>query len=335
MLVDLDDQGLFCEPGGFYVDPWGPVERAVITHAHSDHARPGARSYLAAASGEALLRARLGPGAAIEALEYGRTVAIGGVGVSLHPAGHIPGSAQVRIEHRGEVWVISGDYKLEADPTCTPFEPVRCHTFFTEAAFGLPIYRWPRQAEVMEEINAWWRANQQSGKASILFAFAPGMAQRVLAGIDPSTGPIFTHDAVESVNEIYRRCGVALPRTVDVRQAPAAADWSRALILAPPMSAASGWLRRFGSLSTAFASGWMRIRGTRRRRSLDRGFVLSGHADWPHLMSAIEATGAEHIRVTHGYRAPVVQWLREKGLDAEAVETRFDSEWDEISGEAM
>ena len=335
MPVQPNENGLYCERGGFYVDPWAPVERAIVTHAHSDHACAGSRRYLTARPGKPLLRARVGPDAAIETLDYGESIALNGVRVSLHPAGHIPGSAQVRIECGGEVCVVSGDYKLEADPTCAPFEPVRCHTFFTEAAFGLPVFRWPRQAEVMAEIAAWWRANRQAGKASVLFAHAFGEAQRVLAGIDASAGPIFTHAAIARVNELYGECGVALPRTANVDEAPAGADWNHALILAPPMISMSEWLRRFGAVSTALASGWMRIRGTRRRRSLDRGFVLSGHADWPQLMAAIEATGAERIRITHGYRAPVVQWLQEKGLDAAAVETRFEADRDEVSGEEI
>ena len=332
-LLQVTGNGLYCAGGDFYVDPWLPVDRAVITHAHSDHACPGSRAYMAARRGEALLRARVGGEAAIQALDYGETVRLGGVRVSLHPAGHILGSAQVRIESGGEVWVVSGDYKLEPDPSCAAFEPVACHTFVTESTFGLPIYRWPPEAEVLAEIQSWWAANREAGKASMLFAYSLGKAQRVLAGVDAAAGPIYTHGAVENFCRLYREAGIALAPTTHAASAPAATDWSRALILAPPSANGSQWMRRFGPLSTGFVSGWMRIRGARRRRSLDRGFVLSDHADWPGLMSAIRMSGAAHVWVTHGYRAPVVEWLKQQGLDAQAIETRFEGEQDETGGE--
>ena len=333
IILELTDNGLYCAGGDFYVDPWRPVDRAVITHAHSDHACPGSRAYLTARPGEALLRARAGGEAAIQALDYGESVVLDGVRVSLHPAGHILGSAQVRIESGGEVWVVSGDYKLEPDPTCAAFEPVACDTFVTESTFGLPIYRWPPEAEVFAEIQSWWAANQQAGKASVLFAYSLGKAQRVLAGLDSVAGPIYTHGAVEKYCRHYREAGIALAPTTQADAAPAATDWSRALILAPPSANGTPWIRRFGPLSTGFASGWMRIRGARRRRSLDRGFVLSDHADWPGLMSAIRLSGASRVWVTHGYRAPVVEWLKQQGIDAQAVETRFDGEQDETGAD--
>lgn len=333
-LLETNPNGLYCAAGDFYIDPWQPVARAVITHAHTDHLYPGSQSYLAAGRGAALVKARLGPDARVESLDYGAAVTLGGVRVSFHPAGHILGSAQVRIEHRGETWTVSGDYKLAADPTCAPFEPVPCQTFVTESTFGLPIFRWPDESEVFGEINAWWRANQESGKASVLFAYPLGKAQRVLAGVGPSIGPIYTHGAAEHFNRIYRECGIALPKTDYARSAPPKTDWSRALILAPPLAKTSPWLRRFGDFSTGLVSGWMRIRGTRRRRSIDRGFVLSDHADWPALNRAIQDSGASRIWVTHGYRAPMARWLAEKGLEAHAIETRFEGERDDAQSEA-
>jgi putative mRNA 3-end processing factor len=313
------------------------VDRAVVTHAHSDHACPGSRAYLAARPGEALLRARVGSDAAIQPLGYGESVLLNGVRVSLHPAGHILGSAQVRIESGGEVCVVSGDYKLEPDPTCAAFEPVACDTFVTESTFGLPIYRWPAEAEVFTDIRNWWAANQQAGKASVLFAYSLGKAQRVLAGLlanaEPLPGPIYTHGAVEKFCRVYREAGIALAPTMHVGAAPPATDWSRALILAPPSANGTQWMRRFGPISTGLVSGWMRIRGARRRRSLDRGFVLSDHADWPGILSAISASGASRVWVTHGYRAPMVEWLKQHGIDAQAVETRFEGEQDETGGE--
>ena len=334
IVLQVTEYGVYCSRGDFYIDPWGAVDRAIITHAHSDHARLGAKRYLTAQAGQALLRARLGADAAIEAYPYGETVSLNGVQVSLHPAGHVLGSAQVRLEYRGEVWVVSGDYKVEPDSTCAAFEPLRCHTFLTESTFGLPIYRWKPQAQVFEQINAWWRANQQKGKASLLFAYALGKAQRVLAGVDASIGPIYTHGAVEKLTQVYRDAGVSMAGTIHATAA-VAPEWSRSLILAPPSANGTPWMRRFGPVSTGFVSGWMRIRGARRRRSLDRGFVLSDHADWPGLLSAVEATGAGSVWVTHGYRSSLVRWLSEKGLAAQAVETRFDGEQDEAGEEAV
>jgi putative mRNA 3-end processing factor len=330
MLLRTTDHGLFCEAGGFHIDPWLPVDRAVITHAHGDHARWGSRRYLAARAGEGVLRTRLGPAADISVVEYAEAVDVNGVRVSLHPAGHVLGSAQVRVEHRGEVWVASGDYKTESDPTCAPFEPVRCHTFVTESTFGLPIYRWPPQAEAFRDIRTWWRGNREAGRASIVFAYALGKAQRVLAGLlEEGEGSIFTHGAVERLNQDYRAAGVALPPTTHAASQPRGRDWSGALVVAPPSAGGSPWVRRFGAASTAFASGWMRIRGTRRRRSVDRGFVLSDHVDWPALLAAIDATGAQRVLVTHGYREPLARWLNEHGIEARAVASGWKGEFDE------
>ncbi len=327
-MLELSDNGLFCPAGNFYIDPWRPVERAVITHAHSDHARWGSRSYLTAQPGEAVLRARLGD-ATIQTAAYGETLSLGGVRLSLHPAGHILGSAQVRIEHRGEVWVVSGDYKTAPDPTCVPFEPLRCHVFVTESTFGLPIYRWPQPAEVFADIHTWWRANQERGRTSLLLGYALGKSQRLLAGLDPSVGPIYAHGAVERMNAAYRAAGVPLAETPVASAANPDAVWGRALVLAPPGAHATPWVRRFRAVSTGLASGWMRIRGTRRRRAVDRGFVLSDHADWEGLLAVIRATGAARVWVTHGYTAVLVRWLRDLGVAAVAVATQFEGETDE------
>jgi putative mRNA 3-end processing factor len=325
LLIQPTDSGFYCPAGDFYLDPWRPVERAAVTHAHSDHLVPGCRSYLLAKPGEALARARLGASAPIQSAAYGEAVTIGGVRVSFHPAGHILGSAQIRVEHKGEVWVLSGDYKVDPDPTCAPFEPVPCHTFITEATFGLPVYRWPAQAAAFAEINAWWRANQEAGKASLLYAYALGKAQRLLAGVDASIGPVYTHGAVETFNRLYRQGGIELPPTEQAVYARNA-DWSRALILAPTSARGTPWVRRFGAQSSGFASGWMRIRGMRRQRSVDRGFVISDHVDWPALNQAILASGAGRAWVTHGYVAVVVRWLRSRGIEAQGFSTRYSPE---------
>jgi putative mRNA 3-end processing factor len=298
----------------------------VITHAHGDHASHGHAHYLVAEPGAHVTRRRVGHDAAIQTLRYGEALAINGVRVSLHPAGHVLGSAQVRIEHAGRVWVVSGDYKLEPDPTCAPFEPVRCDTFITESTFGLPIYRWRAPGELFAEMNRWWSANRDAGRPSVVYAYALGKAQRIIASVDASIGPIFTHGAVEALNDAYRATGVVLPPTATVSAQPRGHDFRGALIVSPPSAQATPWLRRFGPHADAFASGWMQIRGVRRRRALDRGFALSDHADWPGLLRAIAATGAERVIVTHGYTDPLVRWLAERGIASQRLETRFKGE---------
>jgi putative mRNA 3-end processing factor len=324
-LIQSTALGLYCSAGDFYLDPWRPVPRAVISHAHGDHARPGCERYLTSRDGERVLRVRLGE-ANVDTAAYGQVIEHNGVRISFHPAGHVLGSAQIRLEHEGEVWVYSGDYKTAADPTTPAFAPIRCHVFITESTFGLPIYRWPAAEGVFADINEWWRKNQDAGKASVIFGYSLGKAQRVLAGIDPSIGPIFTHGAVEPFVQAYRDSGVPMPPTTHVAAADDDAPWERSLIVAPPSARGSPWLKRFGRQSTAFASGWVLIRGARRRQALDRGFVLSDHVDWPALMSAIAATGARRILVTHGNVAVVVRWLQENGYDAGPLETRFEDD---------
>jgi len=327
-LIVLRPEGLYCPAGDFHIDPWRPVARAVLTHAHADHARAGHAAYLASAISEGVLRARLGDDIALQGLAYGETVHLQGVQVSLHPAGHVLGSAQVRVEHRGRVWVASGDYfasgvRDDANPTCAPFEPLRCHCFITESTFGLPIYRWRSQASVQREINHWWQANAEAGRPSLLMGYAFGKSQRLLALLDPSIGPIAAHGAVENLNAAYRAAGVALPPTQRI-DALSRAELQRAIVLAPPSVQNSAWARRLGAdASDAFASGWMRLRGARRRRGVDRGFVLSDHADWPGLQRAIRATGAERVIVTHGYEAVMVRALQQQGLQAEAFATEY------------
>lgn len=324
-LLRFTEHGFYCPIGNFYIDPWNPVERAVITHAHGDHLHYGCGSYLVAEPGKHVARLRVGKDAPIQTLNYGETTHLNGVKVSLHPAGHVLGSAQVRIEYQGEVWVVSGDYKLESDNTCEPFEVVPCHTFITEATFALPIYKWSPPEGVFEQINAWWRGNQAAKKASILYAYALGKAQRLIAGVDASIGPIYTHGAVDRLNSAYAASGVKMPRTVRATQVEKP-DWTQALLVAPPSAQGTPWLRRFGTFSDGFASGWMRIRGTRRRRAIDRGFVLSDHADWDGLIQTIAATGAQRIWVTHGYVPILVRWLREQGYEAQGYQTRFKGE---------
>jgi len=321
-MLTVTDHGLYCAAGDFHIDPWRPVERALITHAHSDHARPGHRAYLCAAEGVGVLRVRLGQQVAVTGLPYGATTRLNQVEVSFHPAGHLLGSAQIRIEHRGEIWVVSGDYKTQPDPTCAAFQPLRCHTFITESTFALPIYRWPDPATVFAEINDWWQCNQQEGRTSVLLGYSLGKAQRLLAGLDARLGPIFVHDAVRDFLPAYEAAGVKLPPTQVVTTDNLRTAGPRAMIVAPPAAAGSALLQSLGEASVGFASGWMLIRSMRWRRRADRGFTLSDHADWPGLLTAIEATGAERVLVTHGAAAPLVRWLNETGRPAEALATR-------------
>jgi putative mRNA 3-end processing factor len=332
-LLQITKAGLYCAQGDFHIDPWQAVDFAVITHAHSDHAREGSRHYLTAEPGQAVLQERLGPQASIAGLPYGARITRNGVTVSLHPAGHILGSAQVRIEYRGEVWVASGDYKVEPEKTCAPFEPVKCHTFITESTFGLPIYRWQPQAGIFAEINSWWRENRAHQRTSVIFAYSLGKAERVLSEIDGAIGPVFVHGAVARLLPAYAAAGVNLPPVQTVTTEGVRAAQGGSLVIAPSSADGSPWLRRFGEISRAAVSGWMQIRGARRRAALDRGFVLSDHADWDGLLSTIRATGASRVLVTHGYVAPMVRYLSENGWQAEALPTRFSGETEEPSEE--
>ena len=327
-LVVARPEGLYCPPGDFYIDPWKPVARAVITHGHGDHARSGNGHYLTATPGAGVLRARLGD-VPLQTLDYGEALLHNGVRISLHPAGHVLGSAQVRLEHQGQVWVASGDYKTEADGTCAPFEPVRCHCFITESTFGLPIYRWQPQAQVMDQVRQWWQTNRAAGRASVLFSYAFGKAQRLLHGLADEPGPILVHGAVEPLNRVYREAGVRLAATRYAGELKRNDPLLReALVIAPPSAAGSTWMRRFGDYSDAFASGWMLLRGARRRRGVDRGFVLSDHADWPGLLWAVQQSGAERVFVTHGSVPVLVRYLREQGLDAQGFSTEYGDEDD-------
>jgi len=328
-ILEQTPAGLYCRAGNFYIDPWQPVEKAVITHGHGDHARRGNKHYLAAKSCKRILRARLGEDISLQPVDYGEKININGVWVSLHPAGHILGSAQVRIEHNDEVWVASGDYKIEPDPTCEPFEQLKCHVFISESTFGLPVFKWRPQTEIFDGINTWWQENREQGKTSLLFAYSLGKAQRIIAGLDPSIGPILTHGAVENMNQCYRQAGIMLPHTRYVGEVEDKQDFGGAMVIAPPSANSAGWTKKFGNTSMAFASGWMQIRGNRRRRSVDRGFVLSDHSGWLGLLKTIRQTEAETIWVSHGYTAEMIQWLQENGFYARAISTQFGGERDE------
>ncbi len=327
-LLTPDDRGLACHTGGFHVDPWMPVHRAVITHAHADHARAGHGEYICTPDTAAVIRKRISPDLNIIELEHREPIDLGNTRVSLHPAGHVLGSAQARIEHAsGETWVVTGDYKTDPDRACEPFELVPCDAFVTESTFALPIYTWRPQEEVAREINDWWRENRDAGRTSLLFAYALGKAQRVISLLDRSIAPVGAHGAVKKLCDVYAERGVDLGEVIHARKETAPDLRAHgALIVAPPSVDATPWTRRFrgpGGSRTAFASGWMRVRGRRRWRAADRGFVLSDHADWPGLIRTIKAVGASRVFATHGYAAPLARYVTENlGLEGAVLPTR-------------
>jgi putative mRNA 3-end processing factor len=324
-LLTFTDKGIYCPTGDFYIDPWRPVDRALITHGHADHARWGMGSYLATHAALPVMRHRLGEITA-DGIAFGEVRQIGGARVSFHPAGHVPGSAQIRVEAGGEVWVVSGDYKVVDDGLSEAFEPVKCHHFITESTFGLPVFRWAPQAEIARDLNAWWAGCAAAGKTAFLGAYALGKAQRLMTMLDPDIGPILTHTAVENTNLVLREQGVALPDTIVANGNLKPKDHPHAIVITPPSAMGSAWARKFGPQETAFASGWMAVRGIRRRRAGDRGFIISDHADWAGLLSAIHETEAENIYVTHGYTDIFMRYLTESGFHAQVIPTQFEGE---------
>jgi putative mRNA 3-end processing factor len=313
-VLELRREGIFCPAGGFYIDPRGMVDRALITHAHSDHGRPGHNSYLCSDTCKSLLKIRIGKDAVVESLPFGEKIRIRNSLVSFHPAGHILGSAQIRVEVNGRVWVVSGDYKPQEDQTCEPFELVRCNGFITECTFGLPVYRWLPEEKIHQQINEWWLENKQDDKPSLLFSYSLGKAQRVLAGLRKEIGPIYVHSAVYPFLEHYEKAGIKLPQVMKIERGKEY-DFNGSIIIAPPAVEDSTWTRKFRSARKGFASGWMAIRGARRRRNLDRGFILSDHADWNGLIDVIKGTGAEEIKVTHGNGDALTRYLGEQGMN--------------------
>jgi putative mRNA 3-end processing factor len=326
MLLE-SSAGLFCPDGNFYIDPWQPVARAVITHAHGDHARFGSDAYLCADAGAPLLKRRFGPDARIESVPYEQTIVLGATRVSFHPAGHVLGSAQVRVEGPQGVWVVSGDYKRASDQTCAAFQPVTCDTFVTESTFGLPIYRWDATDEVINEILAWWDTNRDRGLTSVLFCYTLGKAQRVLSELASVTDrPVFVHGMMIPMIEVYRAAGIAMLPAMPLIDKPRGTSFAGELVLAPLSARGTPWMRRLGDISDAFASGLMRVRGVRRQRAFDRGFVLSDHADWPGLLQTITETGASRVLATHGHPEPLARFLAGQGLESGVMRTAWEGE---------
>ncbi|HEY3249841.1 MAG TPA: ligase-associated DNA damage response exonuclease [Ignavibacteria bacterium] len=328
-LLDITSKGLYSPQADLYIDPWANSGKAIITHAHSDHARFGQKLYFAHHLTVPILKYRLGDTINTKAVEYGNEFMVNGVKISLHPAGHVPGSAQVRLELNGEVAVVSGDYKTENDKLAAPFEPIKCNVFVTESTFGLPIYKWQSQKSLFKDINNWWRQNKERGKVSVLAGYPLGKAQRMLYNVDSSIGNIYAHGAVQYINDVFKKSGLRLPASTKVTNEISKKDLAGSLVLAPPSAIGSPWLKRFEPFSLGYASGWMNVRGARRWQGMDIGFALSDHADWTGLNNVIKETGAEKIYITHGYTAVFTRWLCDIGYDAKELRTKFVGELDE------
>lgn len=322
-LVTFTDKGLYCPQGDFYIDPWKPVRRAVITHAHSDHARSGSRFYFAHTDSYYLLKWRIGQDITLQTMGYGQSININGVSVTLYPAGHIIGSAQVRLEYKGEVWVISGDYKLEDDGVTIPFEPVKCHTFITESTFGLPIYQWKPQSEIIDNIHNWTIRNRELGRNSVLSAYSLGKSQRLIHALSALGHKFYAHGSVYYMNEVVRQF-MPFPEVTYLRPETPKDAVKDGIILMPPSAINTSWHKRWSPSALGICSGWMQVRGAQRRRNADAGFALSDHADWPDLLKAIKATEASRVFVTHGYTATLSRYLREElQIEAGIVKTAF------------
>lgn len=323
-LLQFNKNGIYCEQADVYIDPWRKVDKAIITHGHSDHARSGSKSYICSQQSVPILKHRLGSKIHVGGVDFGKTFSVNGVKFSLHPAGHIIGSAQVRVEYKGEIWVASGDYKTQDDGISNAFTPVKCHGFITESTFGLPIYNWKPLAETIQDINEWWSQCKDDNRPAIITAYSLGKAQSLLHNIDRSIGPIYGHGAINKMNIVLNEAGLFDVQTLDVD--PEKKDYGGCLIVTPGSGLNSKWADNFKSASTASASGWMALRGARRRRSVDRGFVLSDHADWEGLNSAIKATGARKVIVTHGYQELFSKWLNTQGYEALTQKTQYEGE---------
>lgn len=328
--IEFTDKGLYCPAGQFYIDPWKPVNKAIITHAHSDHARPGNQYYLCHHDTRPMLQLRLGD-QHYQSIGWNEPIYMNEAKVSLHPAGHIIGSSQVRVEYKGEVWVVSGDYKTENDGISGAFEPVRCHTFITESTFGLPIYNWKPQETIYNDIRHWIHSNQLAGKTSVLIAYSLGKAQRVLKAVAEVTGNIFVHGAIWNTHQTLTQAGHHLPDVIRVTPELPKEVFKGNIVIAPPSADGTPWMKRFAPYSVGICSGWMQVRGHQRRRNADAGFALSDHADWKGLLETVKATGAESVFVTHGFQSAFSRYLNEQGIAAGEVKTAFGAEEEEAA----
>lgn len=323
-LITLTPKGLYCAAGDFYIDPWEPVDLAMITHAHGDHAHSGSTLYHSSEQSRPIISHRLGAETKIQTHRYGESFSINDAKVSFHSAGHILGSAQVRVEVDGKVWVVSGDYKRDPDPTCNAFEVVPCDAFITEATFALPIYKWQAPTIWAREIFNWWQENRRDGRASLLYCYGLGKSQRILSELlNFTTDRVYLHGAVDSITKIYRDAGIPMLATELLTQDVSKKELSESLVIAPPSANHPSWLKRLGPYESGFASGWMRVRGAKRRRGYDRGFVVSDHADWRSLIRTVKETGAKRVLATHGETEAIVRYLNDQGIAAETLRAKY------------
>jgi putative mRNA 3-end processing factor len=329
-LITFTNKGIYCEQGDFYIDPWQPVKLAVTTHGHADHVKWGNGAYLCHELTKPILEQRLGPDLKIETLPYNKELNINGVSVSLFPAGHVIGSAQIRLSYKGEVCVISGDYKVEYDGVSTEFEPVKCHTFVSESTFGLPIYKWKAQQQIFDQIQNWVSDNHDKGKTSVLVAYSLGKAQRLIKNL-AANNDIYVHNSIANLNERFINAGVDLPESTRITADIKKEALQQGLLIVPPALADGKWIKTLQQAATGICSGWMQVRAGRRWRSADAGFALSDHADWPGLLSAIKETGAEKVFVTHGFTSTFSKYLNEIGIASEEVKTQYGTEEDDAA----
>lgn len=324
-MLRFTDKGIYCIPGRFYIDPWKPVDTAVITHGHSDHARWGMKRYLCHHFTVPILKSRIGSDITVQGMNYAETLNLNGVKISLHPAGHIIGSAQIRLEYKGKIVVVSGDYKTQDDGLSTPFESVKCHEFVTESTFGLPIYNWKTTEQQNAQLQQWVLQNRNNGKTSVLVGYSLGKAQRIMKALE-GIGPLYVHYAIARLNEAYETAGILLPNyhLADFRDN--VKQLNREIVIIPPSLLDSNLIKKIPNKADAICSGWMQVRGARRWRSADAGFPISDHADWNGLLDAVKSTGAEKVYVTHGQTSVFTKYLNESGIEAQEVRTEYGNE---------
>ena len=324
-LVKFTNKGIYCIPGKFYLDPWLPVDFAIISHGHADHARWGMKHYLCQTDSKAILKHRLGHDINIETLDYNSPKMVNGVQVSFFPAGHVIGSAQIRLEYKGFVVVFTGDYKVTDDHLTIPYEPVKCHEFITESTFGMPIYNWLSESEIQKQMQNWVYNNQQHNRTSVFIGYSLGKAQRIMKLVD-GVDKIYVHSAIHNLNVAIEGSGISLPKTELLNYDFKKEDLQNKIVIMPPALLGSKLLKKIPNAATAICSGWMQVRGNRRWQAVDAGFAVSDHADWNGLLSAVKATEAEKVYVTHGSQATFSKYLNEIGIPSAEVKTEYGSD---------
>lgn len=324
-LFSSTPEGIYCPAGNFYLDPWMPVDYAVITHGHADHARPGMGKYLCHKHSIPILKLRIGNDINIQGLDYGEPLNINGVTLSLHPAGHITGSAQVRIEYKGNVLVYTGDYKIQDDGLSAPFELVKCHELITESTFALPVYNWLPVEEMEQKIQQWVLSNKEQAMTSVLVGYSLGKAQRIMKAVQ-GIGKIYVHSSIGKTNEAMTSVGIKLPAYEVLDFTGNMKPVRGEIVVVPPALMDSNMIRRVPDRLVAYCSGWMQVRGARRWRAADAGFAISDHADWKGLTDVVKNSGAEKVYITHGQVDVFSKYLNETGINAVPLQTRFGNE---------